>query len=138
MIWLSVLAKLWKPALLLVAAGFLWFRVSAWYDDYLETKRIYDDRLTVLTRERNNASLELQTLKYAMQEQQRNAKRVELLSRIAKRENIIIQRQMQRHQAAFKGHDLEKAATRHEKWIEKLANNATKERMDALENLFNQ
>jgi hypothetical protein len=127
----------WKPILGAVVVGFVYWKVGNMFDDYKEMVADRDGRITQLVVERNDARVEAESAKAALKEKEQHEKRLELLLADAIKRQDEIRKEKREQQDIFEGHDLGKMAQRHGKWIEKLANKATQERMDDLEDAFN-
>jgi len=134
---MNFLLMFWKPLAIVGVGAFLWWQIFSWIEDYREMKEGYDSRMAQLVQERNQTSIEKQSLEATLREKERNAKRLELLRRVAQRQAEIAKADLIRQTAVFEGHDLAKAANRHPEWLAKLATNASQERLDELEDLFN-
>lgn len=141
---LPFLKMWWKPILGAVVVGFLYWKVSGFIDDYQEMKADHkselqakNDEIRSLTVQRNNARIEAESAKSALEEKEKHEERLELLLTDAITRQDDIRKDKRTQQQVFEGHDLEEMAKRHNEWIEKLANKASQERMDDFENAFN-
>lgn len=135
--WISFLRLWWKPLALSAIGAFLYWKGTSLWDDYKKLAEEHERTVTQLTVERNNARIEAESAKAALAEKEKHEERMELLLADAIRRQDEIRKEKREQQKVFEGHDLEKMAQRHNEWIEKLANKATQERMDAFEGAFN-
>jgi len=136
-IWRFLRAN-WMYAIGALLVGFLYWKVSHAWNEYQDWKDEQAQTITDLTVSRDRAIVERASAQAAMAEKEAHNMKLELLLEQAYEQQATIQKQAQREIEAFEGHDLAKMAQRHGKWLEKIINNGTQERLDEIESAFNQ
>ena len=117
----------------LAVMAYALYTFNTWWGNYQEKER----SLQEMTVARNNAHLEAVAATAALSEKIANEKRLELLLAESIKHNEIDVEKARRQREIFEEHDLQKLTNAKPQWLEKLANQATKERIDAMQSAFN-
>lgn len=134
---LTILKLVWKPVVIVLSAGLLYWKISSWIDDYQEMKQAYETSISQLQRERDNARIEAESAKATVEELRRNEERLELLLADALERQDQIRTEANRQVDVFQQHNFTELTKAKPGLIERLANKASKERMTAFEEAFN-
>jgi hypothetical protein len=127
----------WKVLGLIVVAVFAYWKITGWLENYNETMEAKAATITKVTLARDRALIQLAHINATLQEKERHEERLELLLKDALQRQDDIRDEAQAAREAFEGHDLTKMANRYNKWMEKIVNNGTQERLDSIEDAFN-
>ena len=142
MLILKTIGLFLKANWLYVAGGILvialyWKVTSAW-SDYKDWKDLQAQTITELTVSRDRAIVERASAQAAMAEKEAHIMKLDIVLNKTLDEQALVQQTAKEQKEAFEGHNLAKMAQRHGKWIEKIVNKGTQERMDDIETAFNQ
>ena len=119
------------------AAAFMYFKLNSMWDEYQEFRTLKEQTIIELTQSRDQALIEVAEARAAMWEKEAHAERLELLLEEARAERAAIRAEAARQVEVFEDHNFEALTKAKPGLIEKLANKATQERMDAFEDAFN-
>lgn len=140
MIWATIVKFLlgnWKVFVTAGAALFIYFKFNSLVGDFQEFRSQKEKTIVQLVQERDAARAEAASAQSAMWEMKANEKRLELLLEDAIAERAKIRAEASKQIEVFQEHNFEALTKAKPGLIEKLANKATKERMDAFEDAFN-
>lgn len=128
----------WKWVVIGLVLVFAYFKVGSWYDAYQEAEAAERERITRLEVEKASAQVSLAsmaaTLQIVMEEKRKQE--VLLLDAISRQDRIRAEAKEQVD--VFEDHDFPKLVEAKPGLIEKLANKATNERMQQLEDALNE
>lgn len=140
MIWTTALKFLvgnWKFLVLAIGILLFYFKANAFWNDYQEYRTQKEQTVLQLTQSRDQALIQVAEARAAMWEKEANEKRLELLLAKAIEEKAAIREEARRQIDVFENHNFEALTKAKPGLIEKLANKATQERLDAFEDAFN-
>ena len=142
MLILSMIGKFllgnWKWILLSLGVVAFYWKVNSEWSDYSEWKELQAQTITELTVARDRAVVEAASAQSALWEMKANTARLELLLQDALTRQDDVRADATAQRKVFEEHNFEALTKAKPGLIEKLANKATQERMDAFENAFNQ
>lgn len=147
MIWMTIgkfLLGNWKVLLVVSFAGILYLKLGSFWEDYQDYRADKEQTLAQkeqvilkLTQARDHALIEVAESRSAMWEMKANEKRLELLLAEAIEQQKEIRAVARQQVEIFENHNFEALTKAKPGLIEKLANKATQERLDAFEEAFN-
>jgi len=116
----------------------IWWKVSHAWSDYKDWKANQAQTITELTVSRDRAIVERASAQAAMAEKQAHVIRLEILLDHALEEQKAVTTIAKEQQDIFERHNFTALTKAKPGLIEKMANKATQERMDAFEKAFNE
>ena len=127
----------WKWVVIGGVLIFAYFKIGAWYDAYQETKTEERRAVLALALEKQAAEISLQNMAGTMQLLLEHQRKTELLLVDALRRQDEIRTEKKAQVDVFEDHDFPDLVDKKPGLIEKLANKATNERMQELEDALN-